>query len=38
MVPVFEAICLIDNAYVDFAALNNIHKAGAFFVTRAKAT
>lgn len=27
---------VIDNAYVDFNALYRIHKAGAFFVTRAK--
>ena len=37
LVPVPEAIYLMDKAYVDFAALYNIHRAGAFFVTRAKA-
>lgn len=31
-----EAIYLMDKAYIDFAALFNIHKARAFFVTRAK--
>lgn len=34
--PTPEAIYLMDKAYIDFAALYNIHKAGAFFVTRAK--
>ncbi len=38
MVPVPEAIYLMDKAYIDFAALYNIHKAGAFFVSRAKFT
>jgi len=38
MVPIPEAIYLMDKAYVDFAALYNIHKTGAFFVTRAKVT
>src|SRR5665648_901446 len=38
MVPIPEAIYLMDKAYVDFAALYNIHRAGAFFVTRAKVT
>ncbi len=28
----------MDKAYIDFAALYNIHKAGAFFVSRAKVT
>ncbi len=36
IVPLPDAIYLMDKAYVDFAALYNIHKAGAFFVTRAK--
>lgn len=38
MVPTPEAIYLMDKAYVDFAALYNIHKAEAFFVSRAKVT
>jgi len=38
MVPIHEAIYLMDKAYVDFSALYNIHRAGAFFVTRAKVT
>ena len=38
MVPIPEAIYLMDKAYVDLAALYNIHRAGAFFVTRAKVT
>ena len=36
MPPTPEAIYLMDKAYIDFAALYNIHKMGAFFVTRAK--
>jgi hypothetical protein len=36
--PIPDAIYLMDKAYVDFVALYNIHKAGAFFVTRAKVT
>lgn len=31
-----DAIYVMDKAYVDFAALFNIHNAGAFFITRAK--
>jgi hypothetical protein len=38
MVPIADAIYLIDKAYVDFAALYRLQKAGAFFVTRAKNT
>jgi hypothetical protein len=38
LTPVPEAIYLMDKAYIDFAALYNIHKVGAFFVTRAKIT
>jgi hypothetical protein len=38
MVPTPGAIYLMDKAYVDFAALYNIHKAEAFFVSRAKVT
>ncbi len=38
IVPLPDAIYLMDKAYVDFVALYNIHKAGAFFVTRAKVT
>ena len=38
IVPVPGAIYLMDKAYVDFLALFNIHKADAYFVTRAKTT
>jgi IS4 transposase len=38
LVPEPEAIYLMDKAYIDFAALYLMHKAGAFFVTRAKVT
>lgn len=31
-----DAIYVMDKAYIDFAALFNIHKAEAFFITRAK--
>jgi len=31
-----DAIYVMDKAYIDFAALFNIHNAGAFFITRAK--
>jgi len=36
IVPIPGAIYLMDKAYVDFLALFRIHRAGAFFVTRAK--
>jgi hypothetical protein len=35
IVPISDAIYLMDKAYVDFIALYRMHKAGAFFVTRA---
>lgn len=38
IIPVPNAIYLMDKAYVDFLALYNMHKANAFFVTRAKIT
>lgn len=38
IVPLPEAIYLMDKAYIDFVALYRMHQAGAFFVTRAKAT
>jgi Domain of unknown function (DUF4372)/Transposase DDE domain len=38
LVPVPEAIYLMDKAYIDFAALYSMHRAGSFFVTRAKVT
>jgi hypothetical protein len=34
--PIPEAIYLMDKAYIDFIALYKIHRAGAFFVIRAK--
>ncbi len=36
IIPIPNAIYLMDKAYVDFLALYNIHKVGAYFVTRAK--
>ena len=38
IVPTPGAIYLMDKAYIDFAPLYEMHKAGAFFVTRAKVT
>jgi hypothetical protein len=38
LVPEPDAIYLMDKAYIDFAPLYLMHKAGAFFVTRAKVT
>jgi len=38
LLPVSGAIYLMDKAYIDFAALYNMHESGAFFVSRAKAT
>lgn len=34
--PTPDAIYLMDKAYIDFLALHNMHKSGAFFVSRAK--
>jgi hypothetical protein len=36
ILPLPEAIYLMDKAYIDFVSLYKMHKAGAFFVTRAK--
>ena len=36
IIPIFNAIYLMDKAYVDFAALYRMQEVGAFFVTRAK--
>ena len=36
LVPEAGAIYVMDRAYVDFARLHQLHRAGAFFVTRAK--
>ena len=36
LIPLPDAIYLMDKAYIDFTALFNMHQAGAFFVTRAK--
>ena len=36
--PLPNAIYLMDKAYIDFAALNTMHKIGSYFVTRAKAS
>ena len=38
LVPELGAIYLMDKAYIDFAALYLMQKAGSFFVTRAKVT
>jgi hypothetical protein len=36
IVPLSNAIYLMDKAYIDFVALYGMHNAGAYFVTRAK--
>ncbi len=36
LMPEAGAIYVVDRAYVDFARLHVLHRAGAFFVTRAK--
>lgn len=33
-----DAIYIMDKAYIDFKALNKMHKLGAFFISRAKST
>jgi len=38
LIPLPGSIYLMDKAYIDFAALYSMHKAGSFFVTRAKVT
>jgi len=38
IVPIRATIYLMDKAYVDFLAMYQIHKADAYFVTRAKIT
>lgn len=38
LTPVPCAIYLMDKAYIDFVALYSMHRAGSFFVTRAKVT
>ena len=38
IVPLTDAIYLMDKAYVDFEALFRFHQAGAFFVTRTKSS
>jgi IS4 transposase len=38
IVPVPEAIYLMDKAYIDFVALYRMHKSDSFFITRAKVT
>jgi len=38
LIPMAEAIYLMDRAYVDFEALYRMHKAEAFFITRSRET
>jgi hypothetical protein len=38
IIPLANAIYLMDKAYVDFEALYRMHKCDSFFVTRAKST
>lgn len=36
IIPVPNAIYLMDKAYIDFLSLSNMHNSNAFFITRAK--
>jgi len=38
IIPLSNAIYLMDKAYIDFVALYRMHNVGAYFVTRAKAS
>lgn len=38
LLPIPEAIYVMDKAYVDFAALHNINVCGSYFITRAKSS
>jgi hypothetical protein len=38
LVPITDAIYIMDKAYVDFDALSRINQTDAFFVTRAKSS
>lgn len=38
LIPVPDAIYIMDKAYIDFKALYRMHELGAFFISRAKST
>lgn len=38
LVPISDAIYIMDKAYIDFKALYHLHELGAFFISRAKST
>jgi hypothetical protein len=38
LIPVPDAIYIMDKAYIDFKALYQMHEQGAFFISRAKST
>lgn len=38
LIPIPDAVYIMDKAYVDFKALYQMHSSGAFFITRAKST
>jgi len=38
LVPIPDAIYIMDKAYIDFKALYHLHELGAFFISRAKST
>lgn len=38
LMPMTDAIYIMDKAYIDFKALYHIHELGAFFISRAKST
>lgn len=38
LIPIPDAVYVMDKAYIDFKALYNMHKLGAFFISRAKSS
>lgn len=38
LIPISDAIYIMDKAYIDFKALYHLHELGAFFISRAKST
>lgn len=38
LIPISDAIYIMDKAYIDFKALYQMHELGAFFISRAKST
>lgn len=38
LIPIPDAVYIMDKAYIDFKALYHMHELGAFFISRAKST